>query len=85
MRLSCYTRGMKDPLTRDDLLAIQGRNPDSADVRTLLWEIKRLRALALRTHDYFRQAPGSSTAQMLAERARAELEAEPVVKEQPKL
>jgi hypothetical protein len=76
---------MKDPLTRYDLRAIQGRNPESADVSTLLWEIKRLRALALRTHDYFRQAPTSSTALMLAERLRAELDAEPVVMEQPRL
>lgn len=76
---------MKDPLTREQILAIQGRNPDSADVRALLWELKRLRALTLRTHDYFRQTPTSSTALMLAERLRGELDAEPVVKEQPKL
>jgi hypothetical protein len=75
----------KEPLTKEQLKAIQGRSQESADVRTLLWEVARLRALALRTHDYFRQAPTSSTARMLAERLQEELEAEPVVKEQPTL
>lgn len=41
--------GFKPPLTKETLRAIQDRNPESADVRALLWEIKRLRALALRT------------------------------------
>lgn len=76
---------MKDPLTREELQAIHDRNRDSADIRTLLWEISRLRALTLRTHDYFRQSPTSSTGQMMAERVRADLDAEPVVREQPKL
>jgi len=38
---------IKLPLTRADLVAIQERNPGSADVRVLLWEVKRFRALAL--------------------------------------
>lgn len=76
---------MKDPLTREELQAIQDRSLDSADMRALLWEVFRLRALTLRTHDYFRQVPTSSTALMLAERLRDELDAEPVVREQPKL
>jgi hypothetical protein len=37
----------KRKLTRTELQAIQARN-DSEDVKTLLWEIARLRALALR-------------------------------------
>lgn len=37
----------KPPLTRADLVAIQERNPGSADVRALLWEVKHFRALAL--------------------------------------
>jgi len=37
----------KRKLTRAELQAIQGRN-DSEDVKTLLWEIARLRAIALR-------------------------------------
>jgi hypothetical protein len=76
---------VKDPLTREDLVAIQDRNPDSADVRALLWEVKRMRALLLRSHDYFRQSPTSSVAQMIADRLRGELDEEPAVKEQPKL
>jgi hypothetical protein len=76
---------MKASLTRDQLQQIQERNSTSADVRTLLWEIKRLRALTLRTHDYFRQDVTSSTASTLAERLREDLDNEPAVKEQPKL
>ena len=55
----------KRALKKDDLKAIQDRNPDSPDVRALLWEVARLRALALRTHDYLRQG-SSSTALILA-------------------
>ena len=76
---------MKDPLTREQLKAIQDRNRESADMRALLWEVFRLRALTLRTHDYFRQVPTSSTALVMFERLRGELDAEPVVREQPKL
>jgi hypothetical protein len=76
---------MKAPLTRDQLQEIQERNPASPDVRTLLWEIKRLRALTLRTHDYVRQDATSSTAAMLGDRLREDLENEPCVKEQPTL
>jgi len=47
----------KPALTKYDLTAIQGRSADSPDVRALLWEVARLRALALPTHDYFRQVP----------------------------
>jgi len=74
----------KRALTKDDLKAIQDRNPDSLDVRALLWEVARLRALALRTHDYFRQS-SSSTASILADSLRTTLEDEPVIQEQPKL
>lgn len=71
-------------LTKEDLKSIQDRNPDSPDVRALLWEVARLRALALRTHDYFRQG-SSSTSLILAESLRAMIEDEPVVQEQSKL
>lgn len=74
----------KPALTKNDLTAIQVRSADSPDVRALLWEVARLRALALRTHDYFRQG-SSSTAPILAESLRAMLEDEPVVREQKKL
>lgn len=75
----------KPALSKDTLREIQDRNPDSADVRALLWEVKRLRALALRSHDYFRQAPTSTTAMMLADAMRRDLAEEPVVVEQPRL
>ena len=74
----------KRALMKDDLKAIQDRNPDSPDVRALLWEVARLRALALRTHDYFRQG-SSSTALILSDSLRTMVEDEPVVKEQTKL
>ena len=74
----------KRALTKDDLKAIQDRNPDSPDVRALLWEVARLRALALRMHDYFHQG-SSSTAPILADSLRTTLEDEPVIQEQAKL
>jgi len=74
----------KPGLSKDDLTAIQDRSANSPDVRALLWEVARLRALALRTHDYFRQG-SSSTALILADSLRTMLEAEPVIQEQPKL
>lgn len=91
-RARCYTVCMnsnpamrfKPALTKDDLKAIQDRNLDSPDVRALLWEVARLRALALRMHDYFRQG-SSSTALIFADSLRTMMEDEPVVKEQSKL
>jgi hypothetical protein len=74
----------KPALTKDDLTAIQERSADSPDVRALLWEVARLRALALRTHDYFRQG-SSSTAVILADSMRTLLEDEPAIQEQSKL
>ena len=74
----------KRALTRADLTAIQERNADSPDVRMLLWEVARLRALALRTHDYFRQG-SSSTSLILADSLRTMLNDEPAVQEQSKL
>lgn len=40
----------KDPLTFADLRAIRERQPWNADVLSLLWEVKRLRAAMLRLH-----------------------------------
>lgn len=76
---------MRPPLTREDLIAIQERNRDEADVKALLWEVFRMRALLLRSHDYFRQSPGSSVARTMAESMLQLLDEEPAVKEQPKL
>jgi hypothetical protein len=67
-----------------DLTTIQLRTADLADVRALLWEVARLRALALRTHDYFRQG-SSSTALILAHSLRMMLADEPVIQEQSRL
>jgi hypothetical protein len=78
------TTRFKPALTKDDLTAIQERSADSLDVRVLLWEVARLRALALRTHDYFRQG-SSSTAPILADSLRTMLEDEPVIQEQSRL
>jgi hypothetical protein len=39
--------GFKPPLPTDQLRAIQERNQNSANVRALLWEIKRMRATLL--------------------------------------
>jgi hypothetical protein len=38
----------KAPLIEATLIEIQSRNVGDADVLTLLWEIKRLRAIVLR-------------------------------------
>lgn len=76
---------MRPPLTSEELRSIQDRNLQSADVRALLWEIKRLRALTLRSHDYFKQSPTSSMAMMLAQALLRDLNEEPVVKEQPRI
>lgn len=76
---------MKPPLTREQLIEIRDRNRGHADVAALLWEVKRMRALLLRSHDYLRVTPTSSTAQMIAEGLRRDLDDEPIVKEQPSL
>jgi len=81
---STFAMRFKPALTKDELTTMRERNSDSPDVRALLWEVARLRALALRTHDYFRQA-SSSMAPILADSLRTMLEDEPVVKEQTKL
>jgi hypothetical protein len=76
----------KPPLTRADLVAIQERNPESADVRALLWEVKRFRALALYVDQLQRilgTLPGPQGDVLQA--IRAQLESEPCVKEFPRL
>jgi len=76
----------KPPLTRSDLVAIQERNPESADVRTLLCEVKRFRALALYVDQLQRilgTLPGPQGDVLQA--IRAQLEDEPCVKEFPRL
>lgn len=76
----------KLPLTRDDLRAIQDRNPDSPDTRALLWEIKRLRGLVLYM-DQLQRMVGTLPGQQgdLLESIRKMLVDEPCVKEFPRL
>jgi hypothetical protein len=74
----------KPPLSRADLVAIQERNLESFDVRALLWEVKRFRALALYVDQVQRilgTLPGPQGDVLQA--IRAQLEEEPCVKEVP--
>ena len=76
----------KPPLTREELQAIQERNHQSPDVLALLWEVKRLRAIALRTDQLLKDMPNiAGTSGLVADLLRRELADEPVVQEQPKL
>jgi len=40
----------RDPIPLDELRAIRERQPWNQDVMALLWEVKRLRAMVLRTY-----------------------------------
>lgn len=78
--------GFKDPLTRETLKEIQDRNPGSADVRTLLWEVKRLRATLLYADQLQRMLstlPGPQGS--ILETLREKLKDEPCVHEFPRL
>lgn len=76
----------RPPLTRADLVAIQDRNPGSSDVRALLWEVKRLRALVLRADQLTKVLSNIGRSQgMVLDGLRAELEGEPCVAEFPRL
>jgi len=83
--MNSIKRTDRAPLTRAELLEIQERLRGSDDGRALLWELFRLRALTLRTHDYLRINPQSSTAGIMRDSLLRDLGAEPVVQEQPKL
>jgi hypothetical protein len=76
----------KPPLTRADLVAIQERNPESTDVRALLWEVKRFRALTLYV-DQLQRILGTQPGPQgdVLQAIRAQLEEEPCVKEFPRL
>jgi hypothetical protein len=76
----------KPPLTRADLVAIQERNLENVDVRALLWEVKRFRALALYV-DQLQRILGALPGPQgdVLEAIRAQLEHEPCVKEFPRL
>jgi hypothetical protein len=75
----------RPPLTAAELRDI-GLRRDPADIVRLLWEIKRLRAIALRAHQYQLTAHGNVGGSTLVLNAlRHELENEPVVAEQAPL
>ena len=76
----------KPPLNRANLVAIHERPPVSADVRALLWEVKRFRALALYVDQLQRimgTLPGSRSDVLQA--ICAQIEEKPCVKEFPRL
>lgn len=76
----------KPPLTRDDLVAIQERNPGNTDVRSLFWEAKRLRAFALYVDQLQRIVVTLPSQQSDAlESNRRQLEDELCIKEFPRL
>lgn len=69
-----------------DVVAIDDRNLGSDDVRALLWEVKRFRALALyvdRLQRILGTLPGPQGDVLQA--IRAQLKSEPCVKEFPRL
>jgi hypothetical protein len=75
----------KRKLTCAELLAIQSRN-DSEDVKTLLWEIVRLWAIALRA-DQLHVSLGNLAGGpgLILSALRAELKDEPCIAEQVRL
>lgn len=74
----------KPPLTRDRLREI-GTNKDPRDINELLWEIKRLRALALKIDQVQRGITASGGMVLLLEGLRADLRREPCVLEDEQL
>lgn len=76
---------MRPKLTKSDLHSI-GQRSNSPDVRALLWEIHRLRGIALRADQLIKTLGPMGCAQgMMADSLRAELEGEPCVAEFPRL
>jgi hypothetical protein len=76
---------IRPKLTRTDLRKLWLSNP-TPEVQTLLWEIKRLRAIVLRADQLVRTLGPLGGAQgMMRDGLRAELEGEPCVEEFPRL
>jgi hypothetical protein len=76
---------MRPKLTRSDLHEI-GQRSNSPDVRALLWEIHRLRAIVLRADQLQRAlGPMGGSQGLVLDSLRAELEGEPCVEEFPRL
>lgn len=76
----------KPPLTKEQLREIQDRNLDSADMRALLWEIARLRALVVRA-DQLQRSLGNVAggAGIVLSAFRDEIKDEPCTREFPRL
>lgn len=76
----------RPPLTRAQLHEIQERNPDSPDVRALLWEIKRLRGIVLRA-DQVQRSLGDigGAVGVMVHGLRHELQGEPCIDEFPRV
>lgn len=74
----------KPPLTRERLHDI-GVRKDPGDIVELLWEIKRLRALALKIDQVQRTLTVSGGLALLLESLRADLKNEPCVQEDERL
>ena len=78
--------GFKEPLPTEQLREIQERNLDSADVRALLWEIKRLRSVLLYADQLQRMLTTLAGSQeAILDMLREKLRDEPCVKEFPRL
>ena len=78
--------GFKEPLPTAQLREIQERNLDSADVRALLWEIKRLRSVLLYADQLQRMLTTLAGPQgAILDTLREKLRDEPCVKEFPRL
>ena len=76
----------KDPLSKAALQEIQARNPESPDVRALLWEVARLRSVVLYADQLQRMLTTLSGPQgAILDTLRGKLEDEPCVKEFPRL
>jgi hypothetical protein len=74
----------KPPLTRERLHEI-GLHKDPRDIVELLWEIKRLRALALKIDQVQRTITISGGLGLLLESLREDLRNEPCVQEDERL
>jgi len=74
----------KPPLTRDRLHEI-GQRKDPEDIIELLWEIKRLRAMALKINQVQRNITVNGGMALLLESLRADLQQEPCIIEEEKL
>lgn len=75
----------KPPLTTEELHDI-GQRKDAADIVRLLWEIKRLRMIAIRSNQVLRDAPMLlGPVGIVQKYLKEDLAVEPVVMEMEKL